>query len=76
MTFANRDSPHREVHPTRASTQYCAGPGDNSARPETSYERWHMVLEAANGAAVPPLTTMEIDMSDELNRTANWANSA
>ena len=32
---------HRDVHPTRASTQYCAGPGENSARPETSYERWH-----------------------------------
>ena len=80
MTFANRDGCgicHRDVHPTRASTQYCAGPGDNSARPETYRERWHSrtvrrqvrtaesVLEAVNGAAVPPLTTMEVDPSDE-----------
>ena len=28
---------HRDVYPTRASTQYCAGPGENSARPETYY---------------------------------------
>ena len=33
--------PYRNVHPTRASIQYCAGPGDNSARPETYSERWY-----------------------------------
>ena len=73
----------KELH-----AQYCVGPGESCARPETYYgevalclgrtspPKTRSVLEAVNFAAVSPLTTAEIAGNAELNHTTNWIHSA